>query len=970
MAKITYKIDRLSNASLQLGLKTDAVLTGTINDITSSKILKYSSDVTSNITNDAHLTNKKYVDTKVSDLSTELYTFLKSFIQSGDRIQISNTAQDEDKPSLTIALGAAYESGTGKIFSDTDTKKVVSSIEVDKYGTITQVNYKAISTSDLDNAGKTFDNYSSWQLKVGTAKAEVTSSWRAEGDESPVVPVEIASDGSILSTLTTEASHLLTLKLNINPEENYPLYVDSSAGLSLRTIPDFEPKESGLYKIAIDKFGRITAAAAVAATDLSSILPKHGTTTDGIVAHINTAASGNVTSSISPDTTYFYTSDAKWAKIPYDKIALTVGSGATAVSLLGTSSTGSSGTGIRFNNLKFTPDSGTLEAGYFKGNGSYLTNISAEAVDGELGVANIPVIDQNKINFNLTATGASVFVTGDGKLGAVTNPTTPTENTNFVLTKAVTTTGVGITTAPQWVNIKNLVTDIVAGEGGLTWEGTIGSAENNATYTDIPTTFTSGNFYKIVTSGTYAGMYLEAGDTIFAIKDSDPAYATADDSTKQTYWSVLQGNLDHAVTYSSSTFENGILPIKASGTQIIGDAAGLTATKSNEKWSLTTDITGNAGSASKLASAVELWGHTFDGTASISGDLSNVGNITVSASGTHSIGTQGNPFTEAYITNIHGTVDNATEAASVAHSLRITDSKVFDGSADIEIDPVTDFGIIKTISVGAATGEGNAITEIAASANDNGVVTLTPTKAYFVKAIESSLFTVSVSAGTATFSRLTTEKDGAIYSSAAPLPTLNSNYGFGGILTAYDLKVVRDGLAKRVAVLGNGTETALTDKYLLVADSAAADYGFKKTNVSISNTPTWTSDTQIPTASAINTLVSGVQESVSEGSVKCIKLNITDSSLSTSNSIPSGAVIDHIDVHVKTAYDATSSLSISVGSTTYVTTSDIDLSTADDVFSYPIHKETATGGKISGNISAGTTIGAVAIYVYFVQPLN
>ena len=75
MAKRTFKIDRLSNPSLELGLRTNAILTGSSTAVTSSKVFVYDSDVTSLITTDNHEINKKYVDNVIaSAISTALNT--------------------------------------------------------------------------------------------------------------------------------------------------------------------------------------------------------------------------------------------------------------------------------------------------------------------------------------------------------------------------------------------------------------------------------------------------------------------------------------------------------------------------------------------------------------------------------------------------------------------------------------------------------------------------------------------------------------------------------------------------------------------------------------------------------------------------------------------------------------------------------------------------------------------------------
>ena len=968
MAKRTFKIDRLSNNSLELGLRTNAILTGSASSITSSKILSYDSDFTSQIVTDNIITNKKYVDTAIDDLNTEIVNFIKNYIIAGDRITL-----DKTESTVTVKLGNAYDDGASKTFESDDSKQVISAISVDQYGTVTSVQYKTISTADLDNTGTDFDNYQNWQLKIGSATANIESAWRAEGDEDPVVPLEFASDGSIGLTLTDSSSHLVTMSLNVNPEEDYPLYVDSGTGLNLRTITGLENGKSlGFYKIAVDKFGRVISTASVVPSDITSILPVHSATTDGIVKHIDTSASGNSTSSPEDGTsTYFYTSNAKWTNIPYDKVNMALASGTGTVQILGTTSTTPGLTTVVSNNkLIFSPDSGILTATGFVGNGSGLTNISASAIEGTLNQSAIPSLDQNKINLGLASPGSVLYTNSSNKLAEVLNPSVPLESTNFVLTKPVQADGSGISNSPQWIDIKSLVTTIVAGEGGLTFQGTIGSSSDGGQYQDIPTSFNKGYFYKVVTTGTYIGQLLEKGDTIYAIKNSDTAYESADDTTKRTYWSVLQGNLDNAVTFNSvSTVTNGILPIKAAGQAVISDATGLSASKTGDSWLLGTDISGNAATASKLSQAITIWGQSFDGTSPISGNLTSVGNIIPDGTDKE-IGSTTNPFNKAYITEVIGNLTGVASSASKVTSDLIIGGKHYNGSEEVTINlSASDLGLISNVSV-VSDGEGNAITSLDAN-NSGGIVTLTATKQYLISNITSDLFNISTTGGVASINILTSEKEGAIFKSSNPIPSLSTTYGFGGVLTATDLRVIRDGLSKKVATLGNGTDTSPSGKKLLVADSAASDYGFIKTQISVEANPTWTSDIQVPTANAVNNKVAEVQAAVTTGSSRYIRLNLTNSSVTSVTSIPSGGYIHEIHVRVKSAYSASSTLSINVGNTTYVATTDIDLSTAGDTFTYVIDDDTASGGNVVANLTVSDdTIGALAVTVVYVSSFN
>ena len=92
---------------------------------------------------------------------------------------------------------------------------------------------------------------------------------------------------------------------------------------------------------------------------------------------------------------------------------------------------------------------------------------------------------------------------------------------------------------PAWTSISNLLNVADA----LVYKGTIGSS--GATVTSLPTTHSVGWTYKVATAGTYAGISCEIGDLITCITDGT--------SANNAHWTVVQTNLDGAVTSSSTS---------------------------------------------------------------------------------------------------------------------------------------------------------------------------------------------------------------------------------------------------------------------------------------------------------------------------------------------------------------------------------------------------------------------------------
>ena len=91
-----------------------------------------------------------------------------------------------------------------------------------------------------------------------------------------------------------------------------------------------------------------------------------------------------------------------------------------------------------------------------------------------------------------------------------------------------------------------------------------------------------------------------------------------------------------------------------------------------------TTVSGNAGTATKLATAHGIWGQSFDGSAAVSGDMSGVGNILSSATNTKTVGTSANKFLAMYATTFYGALSgNATSATSATTATKLSASKTF-----------------------------------------------------------------------------------------------------------------------------------------------------------------------------------------------------------------------------------------------------------------------------------------------------
>jgi hypothetical protein len=122
----------------------------------------------------------------------------------------------------------------------------------------------------------------------------------------------------------------------------------------------------------------------------------------------------------------------------------------------------------------------------------------------------------------------------------------------------IETTLAGATTKiPRADAVKNYIDGLLSANDAMIFKGTLGSG---GTITVLPTTYSAGWAYKIITAGTYAGVACEVGDLIIAIVDR------AGTGNVNSDWTVVQTNLDGAVIGpASSTDGNFVLFNGASG---------------------------------------------------------------------------------------------------------------------------------------------------------------------------------------------------------------------------------------------------------------------------------------------------------------------------------------------------------------------------------------------------------------------
>ena len=204
--------------------------------------------------------------------------------------------------------------------------------------------------------------------------------------------------------------------------------------------------------------------------------------------------------------------------------------------------------------------------------------------------------------------------------------------------------------------VQSVVDSKIAASDAMIFKGTIGTS---GTITALPAQHTTGWTYKVITAGTYADQNCEVGDMIVCITDGTTA--------NNAHWSVIQSNIDGAVTGPASSVDAHIAVFNGATGKFIKDS-GFTIGTSVPANAVFTDTTYSTGSSS-TAGITKLY----------------------SSTGTSTDGT----MTQSAITTVLeeklGKEENAVSASKLEKAKTISlsgaiDSSVeFDGSSDIEL---------------------------------------------------------------------------------------------------------------------------------------------------------------------------------------------------------------------------------------------------------------------------------------------
>lgn len=282
----------------------------------------------------------------------------------------------------------------------------------------------------------------------------------------------------------------------------------------------------------------------------------------------------------------------------------------------------------------------------------------------------IPASDKVSVTNNLTSTSTTAALSANqGKVlndtkapldsPALTGtPTAPTATAGTNSTQIATTAFVADAVATACNNV------LSAGDA-MVFKGTLGTS---GTVTALPATHEVGWTYKVITAGSYAGQTCEVGDMIICITDGTTA--------NNAHWTVVQNNIDGAVTGPASATANAIATFNGATGKIIQNSGKTIST------SLTTTSDSQVPTSKAVATYVTSLGYkttdndtknTAGSTASteqlyIIGATSQAANPQTYSNASAYIGTDGCLYSggSKVITDISGKADKASITAGTA----------------------------------------------------------------------------------------------------------------------------------------------------------------------------------------------------------------------------------------------------------------------------------------------------------------
>jgi hypothetical protein len=131
------------------------------------------------------------------------------------------------------------------------------------------------------------------------------------------------------------------------------------------------------------------------------------------------------------------------------------------------------------------------------------------------------------------------------------------------ITSVETTLTGGNSALPRADAVKAYVDSLLNANDAMQFKGTIGTG---GTVTALPTTYSAGWTFRVITAATYAGVVTEVGDLIIAVIDR------AGTGNANSDWTVVQTNIDGAVVGPASAISANIARFNGTSGKLIQDS--------------------------------------------------------------------------------------------------------------------------------------------------------------------------------------------------------------------------------------------------------------------------------------------------------------------------------------------------------------------------------------------------------------
>lgn len=211
----------------------------------------------------------------------------------------------------------------------------------------------------------------------------------------------------------------------------------------------------------------------------------------------------------------------------------------------------------------------TLGSNAFSSTDFVTTDELTSGLSGKLGknemAADSDKLDGQDSTYYATAESVNNLTTVVGTKAPIVNPTftgtpkAPTAATGTKTTQIATT---------EFVN--NEINNILQASDAMRFKGTLGTG---GTITTLPASHSTGDTYKVITAGTYAGAKCEIGDMIICIADGTTA--------NNAHWTVVQTNTDGHVVGPESSTNNGIAVFDGTTGKVIKSSTTTLTTLAN-----------------------------------------------------------------------------------------------------------------------------------------------------------------------------------------------------------------------------------------------------------------------------------------------------------------------------------------------------------------------------------------------------